>query len=93
MRTTIRLTIIDWIAVAIVVVGASNWAAIGLAHFLTDAANWNLVNVAFDGVPTLEFGIYLLVGLAGVWTVYLGARLAGLGRDRPVTELEPEPRA
>ena len=93
MRSTFNMSVIDWIALVIVFVGALNWGLIGLAHFLTDAANWNLVNQLFGGSATVEFGIYLVVGLAALWTIYFGSKIAGvassLGRDRP----RPDPEA
>ncbi len=87
------MTIVDWAAIVLVVVGSLNWGLVGMAHFLTDAANWNIVNQLFGGTEFLEFGIYLLVGLAALWTIYLGARLAGLGQTRTQREPEVEPHA
>ena len=87
------MTVIDWIAVVLVVVGALNWGFIGLAHFLTDAANWNLVNQLFGSWPAVEFAIYLIVGLASLWTIYLGSRLAGFVGQETTTGAEPRSRA
>ena len=92
MKSSINMSIIDWAAIAIVVIGALNWGFVGMAHFLTDAANWNIVNQLFGGTEALEFGIYLIVGLAALWTIYLGARLAGYGTSTTKTEMEPEAR-
>ena len=72
-----RMNLVDWAALTLVVIGALNWGLIGMAHFIDASANWNLVNLLFDGIPTVEFGIYLLVGLAALWTAYLATRLAG----------------
>lgn len=83
-----RMTLVDWTALAIVFVGALNWGLVGLAHFVDAAANYNVVNILFDGVPEVEFGIYLLVGLASLWTLYLASRLAGVRVDEMSAEPE-----
>lgn len=83
-----RMNLIDWTALTLVVVGALNWGLVGLAYFVDSSANWNLVNILFDGIPELEFGIYLLVGLASLWMVYLATRLAGVRIDEMAPEAE-----
>lgn len=93
MKSTINMTVIDWAAIVLVVVGALNWGFIGLAHFLTDAANWNVVNQLFGTWPTVEFAVYMLVGIASLWTIYLGARIAGVVGQETTTRVEPESRA
>jgi hypothetical protein len=35
----VRLHWIEWIVLAVVIVGAINWRLVGAAHFLTDGAN------------------------------------------------------
>lgn len=82
-----RMNLIDWTALALVFVGALNWGLVGLGYFVDAAANWNVVNILFAGIPELEFGIYVLVGLASLWTAYLASRLAGVRID----EMTPEP--
>ena len=82
-----RMNIVDWTAVLLVVVGALNWGLIGIAYFVDATANWNLVNVLLGGIPEAEAVVYLLVGLAAVWTAYLGTRLAGVRVD----EMTPDP--
>jgi uncharacterized membrane protein YuzA (DUF378 family) len=86
------MSIVDWSALALVVVGALNWGLMGLAYvldaFVAVNASWNLVAMLATAVsiPQLEFAIYLLVGLAAIWTAYLGSRIAGIGADEPVAE-------
>jgi len=65
----VRLNVIDWIALVLVIVGALNWGLVGLFGY-------NLVAAIFGGVPVLESLIYAVVGLAGLWTVYLATRLS-----------------
>lgn len=64
----VRLSGLDWIALALVIVGAINWGLVGLGMFLE--ANWNLVDLLLGWSPTLEAIIYLLVGLAGLYLLY-----------------------
>ena len=51
------------IALLIVVVGAINWGLVG-------AVNFNLVNYLFSSVPVIERIIYVVVGLAGIYSLY-----------------------
>lgn len=44
----------------LVIVGALNWGLIGLF-------NYNLVNIVFGSMPTLEKVVYILVGLSAVY--------------------------
>jgi uncharacterized membrane protein YuzA (DUF378 family) len=48
-------------------IGALNWGLVGVGGFF--GSNWNVVNLLFGGIPTLEFIVYLLVGLAAVYSV------------------------
>ncbi|WP_232686001.1 DUF378 domain-containing protein [Halobacterium zhouii] len=72
------MNLIDWTALALVVVGALNWGLVGIGYFVDAAANWNLVNIVFGSIPELEFAVYLLVGLAGVYGVYFASKVAGV---------------
>ena len=65
-----RLTIIDWIAIVLVVIGALNWGLVGLFQF-------DLVQAIIGGVPIVANIIYILVGVAGLWLIYLVTRLRG----------------
>jgi uncharacterized protein len=53
---------IGWI---LVVVGALNWGLIGLGGFM--GADWNVVNMILGAWPQVEWVVYVLVGLSGVW--------------------------
>ncbi len=66
-RWIVRFNTLDWIAIVLVIVGAINWGLVGLFGF-------NLVSVLFGGVPVLESIIYVLVGLAGLYMIYLVSR-------------------
>jgi len=73
-----KMNVVDWTAIALIVVGAINWGLVGIAHFVDAAANWNLVNILLGGIPELEFAVYAVVGLAGLYTVYFATRIAGV---------------
>ena len=82
-----KMNYVDWTALLLVVVGALNWGLIGVAHFVDSAANWNLVDILLGGSPGIEAAVYILVGLAALWSLYLATRLAGVR----IEEITPEP--
>ncbi len=49
----------------LVVVGALNWGLIGLGGFAN--ADWNVVNMILGSWPQVEWLVYVLVGLSGLW--------------------------
>lgn len=53
----------------LVVVGAVNWGLVGLGGFLQ--MNLNVVNMLLGSWPTVEWIVYLLVGVAGLATGYM----------------------
>lgn len=56
-------SVIDWIALVLVIIGAINWGLIGIF-------GWNLIMAIFGSVVWLESLIYILVGLSGLWMIY-----------------------
>jgi uncharacterized membrane protein YuzA (DUF378 family) len=64
---------LDWTALVLTAIGAINWGLIGLFGF-------NLVTAIFGGIPFLVTLIYILVGLAGLWQIYLMVRI---GQQHP----------
>ena len=58
------LHMVTWI---LILVGALNWLLVGLGGFM--GANWNLVNIILGGMPALEWLVYILVGLSGVYEI------------------------
>lgn len=60
MRTTWNA--IDWIAVALVIIGGVNWGLVG-------AFDFNLVQTLF-GNGSLSAVIYSLVGLSAIYMIY-----------------------
>jgi uncharacterized membrane protein YuzA (DUF378 family) len=59
-----KKSILDWIALVLVIIGAVNWGLVG-------AINLNLVTTIFGTIPILVTIVYILVGLAGLYTIYL----------------------
>lgn len=62
-----NLNIVDWIAVVLVIIGALNWGLVGL--FQKD-----LVKAIF-GESALARVIYVLVGLSGLYLIYLSMEI------------------
>lgn len=54
---------LHWIAGILVVIGALNWGLVGIADF-------NLVSYLFGEMSGLSRAVYVLVGLAGLWSIY-----------------------
>ncbi|MFB6071179.1 MAG: DUF378 domain-containing protein [Halanaeroarchaeum sp.] len=76
----VRVTVLDWLTLVLVVVGAINWGLVGIGTGLN--ANWNLVNLLFGSIPALEAAICLLVGLAGLYELFFAYQLYGAGERR-----------
>jgi hypothetical protein len=69
----LRVNALDWITLALVIVGAINWGLVGIGTFLD--ANWNVVNIVLADFPNVEAVVYLLVGLAGLYELYFAYQL------------------
>ncbi|HLD67214.1 MAG TPA: DUF378 domain-containing protein [Pseudomonas sp.] len=70
---TQTLNVTDWIALLLLIVGALNWGLIGLAGL-------DLVASLFGVMTPVSRAVYGLVGLAGLYAIYLCVRLAGQPR-------------
>ncbi|TKD10274.1 DUF378 domain-containing protein [Polyangium fumosum] len=57
-----------WAAMILVIVGALNWALVGLFQ-------WNLVSALFGANSALTRIVYVLVGVAGLYLIFLSTRL------------------
>lgn len=51
----------------LLMVGGINWGLIGLGGLL--GANWNVVGLILGSWPTVEWLVYLLVGLSAVYEI------------------------
>lgn len=68
---------IDLAALALVIVGALNWALVGLFEFDLVAT---ITGNDFGETNILSRIVYILVGLAGVWLISLFARSTSSAR-------------
>jgi uncharacterized membrane protein YuzA (DUF378 family) len=73
------LNTVDWVAIVLVIVGAINWGLVGLFDF-------NLVDSIFGAGSALSRIIYTLVGLAGLYTIYLASRQPHASRHETVLQ-------
>ncbi len=62
------MKVLNWVAIILVIIGAVNWGLVGLAGI-------DLVNLVAGSIPVLAKLVYVLVGLAGVYTIYLAKKL------------------
>jgi uncharacterized membrane protein YuzA (DUF378 family) len=59
---------LETLANLLLVVGALNWGLVGLGGFM--GSNLNVVNMVLGSWPQVEWLVYVLVGLAGLWYLY-----------------------
>jgi len=64
---------LDWLALVVLIVGGINWGLIGIARF-------DLVAALFGEGSGLSRAVYVLVGLAALYTLYLAYRIANSRR-------------
>lgn len=64
-----KLNVLDWIALLLVIIGAVNWGLVGLMGL-------DLVAAIFGAESTLASIVYILVGLSGIYTIYLAIKLS-----------------
>lgn len=50
----------------LVFIGGLNWGLVGLGMLMGKEGGWNLVNMIFGTMPTVEAIVYLVVGIAAV---------------------------
>lgn len=63
------MKILNWVATILVIVGAVNWGLVGLL-------NLDLVALIFGMGSALAKVVYVLVGIAGVYVIFLAKKLA-----------------
>ena len=64
-----RMNALDWIAMVLLIVGGLNWGMVGLFDF-------NLVSTLFGTQTPLSRIVYVLVGLAALYSVYTSSKMA-----------------
>lgn len=60
------------LAHVLLIIGGLNWGLVGLGGFL--GTNLNVVNLLLGSVPTVEWIVYILVGLAAIYTLVGGTK-------------------
>ena len=68
-RPSSAIVALDYIAMALMIVGGLNWAMVGLFQI-------DVVASLFGAASPLARLTYLLVGMAALWGVYLAGKLA-----------------
>lgn len=64
----------------LVIIGAINWGLVGLGGFL--GMNLNVVNLLLGSWPTVEYIVYLLVGVAGLALGYVMLTMKECGCEK-----------
>jgi len=65
----VKLNAIDWTAMVLMIVGGLNWGMVGMFDF-------NLVAALFGSQTPLSRLVYVVVGLASLYAIYLTSKLA-----------------
>jgi uncharacterized membrane protein YuzA (DUF378 family) len=60
-------SVIDWIALVLVIIGGLNWGLVGLL-------NVDLVELIFGSIPILQRIVYIVVGLAAIYLIYFATK-------------------
>lgn len=55
----------------LVVVGALNWGLVGVGMLMGAGSSWNVVAMILGTWPVVEAVVYALVGLSGLWMVWV----------------------
>jgi hypothetical protein len=59
-----KKSVLDWIALVLVIVGGVNWGLFGLVQ-------WDLVDLILGSIPVLARIVYVLVGIAALYMIYM----------------------
>jgi uncharacterized membrane protein YuzA (DUF378 family) len=69
MHQRSRMSALDWIAMALMIIGSINWGLVGLF-------NVNLVASLFGEQSLISRIIYVAVGIAALYSLYLSSKMA-----------------
>lgn len=58
-----KKTVLDIVVLVLVIIGGINWGLVGISR------SWNIVSLLFGSVIWLESLVYILVGLAAIWSI------------------------
>jgi uncharacterized membrane protein YuzA (DUF378 family) len=70
-RNNFRLTVLDYIAMALLIIGGLNWAMVALFGI-------DMVATLFGVLSPATRLVYLVVGVAALYAIYLTSRLASV---------------
>lgn len=62
-----KKSVLDWIALVLVIVGGVNWGLVGLLEL-------DLVQLILGSVQVLAKIVYVLVGLAALYMIYMAVK-------------------
>lgn len=65
-------SVLDWIALVLVIVGGVNWGLVGIGNFA--GMNLDLVNLALGSIPVLQNIVYILVGISAAYMIYFAVK-------------------
>ena len=68
----IKFSVMDWVALILVIMGGINWGLIGFFNF-------NLLGTILSHAPFVEKIMYSLMGLAAVWIIVKLSRSKNVG--------------
>jgi uncharacterized membrane protein YuzA (DUF378 family) len=60
-------SVVDWIALVLVIIGGLNWGLVGLF-------NIDLVELILGSIPILQRIVYIVVGLAAIYLIYFATK-------------------
>lgn len=82
--TPIRLSALDWICFALLIIGALNWGIVGLVEINVIES---IMGAIFQDAPAelVTRTLYVLVGLAGLYVFYPLYRVSNLEQRRGET--------
>ena len=69
MTSTRRMGAMDWIALALLIVGGLNWGLVGLFQI-------DLVATLFGEMSIVSRVIYTLVGLSALYSIYTSSKMS-----------------
>jgi len=55
--------VLDWIALILIIIGGLNWGLVGIF-------NLDIVAKVFSSIPIIAKIVYILVGIAALYTIY-----------------------
>lgn len=67
------MNVVDWIAMALLIVGGINWGLVGLFDF-------DLVAAIFGEMSAVSRLVYILVGASALWCLYTATKLGRSSR-------------